>query len=265
MRHTLVEPSIWTIDIETAPLLLHGWSLWEQNFGLEQIQTEWSILSYCAKKLGSSKLVYESTGGRGKKKVRDDKRLMQGIWEILDDADFIIAQNGKKFDIPKINTRLVIHGYGPYSPIRVIDTLEIAKKNFGNTSNKLAWMSQHFTDTPKSDHKRFPGFELWKECLEDNPAAWAEMEKYNKRDVVATEKVYMKLRSWMPHHPSLAVFVEDKDSRCPTCNSKDLQRRGKSVSRVAIYHRYQCLSCGAWSRSRSNDMVKEARKALLTA
>ena len=137
------------IDIETAPLESYTWGIWDQNVGLDQIKTEWSILSYAAKWVGVKEVFFNHTGGRGAKKVRDDKPLMADLWNILDTADIVVAQNGARFDIKKINARLVIHGFGPYSPIRVIDTLSVAKKHFGFTSNKLAWMSKYLTETKK--------------------------------------------------------------------------------------------------------------------
>src|SRR5579885_983063 len=182
------KPRILTLDIETAPLKSYHWGLWDQNIGIEQIDVDWSILAYGAKWLDKPKFIYRDTGGRGESKTRDDAALLDEIALLLDEADLVVAQNGKKFDIKKINTRLIQANIPPYSPIRVIDTQEVAKKHFGFPSNKLAYTSKILTDTPKDDHRKFPGFELWRECLADNPKAWKEMKKYNKRDVIATEK-----------------------------------------------------------------------------
>jgi hypothetical protein len=257
-------PRILVLDIETAPLEGYVWDIWEQNVGLDQIKAEWSILSYCAKWLEEKSLFYEDTGGRGPKKVRDDKRLMKGLWELLDEADIVVAQNGAEFDVKKINARLIVHGYKPYSPIRVVDTFKVAKKHFRFTSNKLAWMSQYLTDTPKSEHKQFPGFELWKECLADNPKAWAEMKKYNQIDVLACEKVYLKQRPWITGHPNVGVYIQDKDPVCPKCKSKHLQQRGYAMSQAGSYTRFQCMECGGWAKGRFTQLAKEVRRGLVT-
>lgn len=258
------DPRVLIIDIETAPLECYTWGIWEQNIGLDQVKEDWSILCYCAKWLGEKKLIFESTGGRGPAKVRDDRRLMRGLASLLEEADIVIGQNGRQFDIKKINARLIIHGHNAYSPIKIIDTLEASKKHFGFTSNKLAYVSEKLTDTPKSEHKSFPGFDLWKECLADNPAAWAEMRKYNQIDVLATEKVYLKQRPWITNHPNLATYIEDKDPRCPKCRSKNMQRRGRAASQVSLYWRWQCMDCSGWARSRFTDLTIDARKALVT-
>lgn len=243
-------PRILTIDIETAPLESYTWGIWEQNVGLDQIKTEWSVLSYAAKWLDNKAVIYADTSGRGPGKIRDDKALVKGIWKLLDEADIIVAQNGARFDIKKINARLVMHGLGPYSPIRVIDTLLVAKKHFAFTSNKLEWQSKYLTDSPKSKHKQFPGFELWLECLKDNPKAWAEMRKYNIRDVVSTEKLYLKQRPWIAQHPNLGTYSARAEASCPKCDSTNIQARGYSVLQQGRYQRYQCQACGGWSRGK---------------
>ena len=253
-----------TLDIETSPILAFVWSLWKQNVGLNQIHTDWSILSFCAKVLGEKAVQYEDTGGRGIGKVRDDSALMKKLWKVLDDADIIIAQNGVSFDIKKINARLIDLGMPPPSPYKVVDTMLEARKIAKFTSNRLAWLSDVLTDIPKSDHKKFPGFTLWTECLADNPAAWAEMRKYNVIDVKATELVYLKLRPYVIGHPNLAAYTDATDAQCPKCASTDLQKRGTSLTQSGSYPRYQCNSCGGWSRGRYTDNSIKKRRSLLS-
>jgi hypothetical protein len=242
-------PRIATCDIETAPLESYHWGLFDQNIGLEQIKVDWSILAYCFKWLNDPKPVYADTGGRGKKHVRNDKPLLKGLWELLDATDILIVQNGARFDVPKINSRLFAEGYGPYSPIRIIDTLTVNKRYFGHTSNKLAWVSK-YTDQKKSEHRKFPGFDLWLQCLADNPEAWAEMRDYNIKDVLATEQLYLKQRPWIANHPNLNVYHETLGN-CPKCHSSNIQKRGICVTNTGKHARYQCQDCGGWSRGKT--------------
>lgn len=257
-------PKIVTLDIETAPLQSYHWGLWDQNIGLEQVQTEWTILSYSAKWLGQTKVIYSDTGGGGVKNVRNDASLLKQIWEILNEADIVVVQNGKEFDIKKINARLLMAGFQPYSPIKIVDTMVVSKKHFGFTSNKLAWLSSNLCKTPKSEHKKFPGFELWKECLKDNPEAWAEMKKYNCIDTLATEELYLKLRPWIEGHPNVQNYSDNEKEACPKCGSESVQKRGFALTQTGKYHRYVCKSCGGWSRSRFSLNTVEKSKKLLT-
>lgn len=258
-------PRIVTLDIETAPLQSYHWGLWEQNIGLDMIGEEWTILSFSAKWLGEKKVQYFDTGGRGVAKVRDDGDLLQKLWGVLDEADIVVTQNGKSFDIKKINARMLMKGMKPYSPIKVVDTKLIAKSRFSFTSNKLEWMSSHLTNTKKSKHKLYPGFELWTECLRDNPKAWAEMKKYNCLDTVATEELYLTMLPWVEGHPNVAIYSAAETVACPKCGSTDVQKRGSSYTQSGEYHRFQCKSCGGWARSRYTVNTKEKRKTLLSS
>lgn len=256
-------PKTLIIDIETAPLESFTWGLWDQNVGLEQIKTEWSILSFSAKWLGDKQVVYKDTGGKGVAKVRDDTDLLKDLWKLLDEADIVIAQNGQAFDIKKINARMLMAGMKPYSPIKIVDTMLVSKKHFAFTANKLAWLSDHLTQAKKSEHKLFPGFELWKECLKDNPKAWAEMKKYNCLDVVATEELYLKLLPWVEGHPNVAAYTGDLKLACPKCGSKNVHKQGKTFTQTGEFDRYHCKDCGGWSRSRYTLNSKAKRQALL--
>lgn len=254
-----MKAKIVTLDIETAPLTSYHWGLFDETIGLEQIQQEWSILSFSAKWLDSSKVIFRHTGGRGVGKVRDDRALLAALWKILDEADLVVAQNGKKFDLPKINARMAMHGIGPYSPVRVIDTCLAAKRFFGFTSNKLAWLSRHLTDSPKSSHRAFPGFEMWTECLKDNAAAWRAMGAYNRQDVIATEKLYLRLRPWIEGHPNVVTYADTSGLACPKCGSSRLNSNGFRTNQTGRYRRFQCQDCGGWAFERST----KRRKTLL--
>lgn len=251
-----------TIDIETAPIESYHWGLWDQNIGLSMVKVDWTILSFSAKWLDSKAVLHWNTGGRGKHRVRDDKHVLDELWKILDQADVVVVQNGRAFDIKKINARLLFHGFKPYSPIKVIDTFASAKKHFDFTSNSLEWLSKHLCETKKSEHKQFPGFTLWAECLKDNPAAWKEMQKYNDIDVLAAEQLYLKLRPWIEDHPNLAVFSSGEEVVCPKCGC-EVKKDGFAYTMTGKYQQYQCKSCGAWARSRYTLNTKTKRESIL--
>lgn len=50
----LTGPRVLLFDIETAPIIAHVWSLWENNVSLNQIVSDWHVLSWSAKWLGDS-------------------------------------------------------------------------------------------------------------------------------------------------------------------------------------------------------------------
>jgi DNA polymerase elongation subunit (family B) len=260
----MATPKILTLDIETTPLRSYHWGLFDQNIGLDMIETEWSILSFAAKWLGKREVIYADTSGRGVKNVRNDKKVAGQLWKLLDKADIIVAQNGVSFDIKKINARLIMLGYGPYSPVRVIDTLRAARANFKFTSNKLEWQSRYLTNAPKSKHKKFPGIELWLECMKDNAAAWAELKRYNIQDVRATEKLYLRQRPWITNHPNMSTYDLTGNVTCPKCDGARLQMQGIRVLQAGVYQRFQCQDCGGWARGKILMNSKDVRKVKLS-
>jgi transposase-like protein len=260
---------ILTLDIETSPIVANVWGLWKQNVGLNQIICDWSILSFTAKWLHEPNALYQDCRGQGASVagqdlgVRNDSHLLFTLRDLLDEADIVVTQNGVSFDNPKIMSRFMIADILPPSPFRNIDTMLEAKKIARFTSNRLAWLSEVLTDTPKDEHKQFPGFELWTECLKDNPAAWEEMEKYNVQDVFATEAVYLKLRPYIQNHPNVAAYDADDSTRCPKCGSADLEKRGERRTNAGLYQQYLCKSCGGYSSYRYTQNTLAKRKSLL--
>lgn len=260
----MTNPRIVTLDIETSPIVAYVWSLWKQNVGLNQIVEDWSILSFCYKWIDEKRVHYKDCRGQADK-VRDDHHLLLALHKVLDEADIIVAQNGKKFDMRKINARFLIAGLPPPSPYKVVDTMLEARAIAAFTSNRLEWLSAVLTDEPKSKHDKFPGFVLWTECLADNLAAWKEMEKYNIVDVRATEKLYLKLRPYIQGHPNIGNYRDDDEKvSCPKCGSHKVQKRGKARTQTGVYDRYQCTDCGGWSRSRYTLNTKGKRLSLLS-
>jgi DNA polymerase elongation subunit (family B) len=256
------KPRVLLVDIETAPILGYVWSIWEQNVGLNQIKSDWHLLSWAAKWLGDkpNKTMYMDQ--RNAKNISDDSGILKGIWKLLDEADVIITQNGKAFDQKKLNARFIMNGFKPPSSFKHIDTRQIAKSKFAFTSNKLEYMTDKLcTKYKKLKHSKFSGFELWSECLAGNLKAWKEMEKYNKYDVLSLEELYLKLQPW---DNSLNYNLYD-DSIVPTicgCGSTEFHKNGYAYSSVGKHQRFSCKSCGAEVRGKTNLFSKDKKSSL---
>jgi uncharacterized protein YprB with RNaseH-like and TPR domain len=247
-------------DIETSPILGNVWSLWQQNVGLNQIQQDWYVLSYAAKWQHKDEVIYEDKSKSWDSE--DDSELLKGIWKLLDEADIVIGQNSKRFDEKKLNARFILNGMKPPSSYRSIDTLEIAKRHFGFTSNKLEYMSHKLCKKYKKlNHGKFAGFELWRQCLAGNPEAWAEMEDYNKHDVLALEELYEILRPWYKAHPNLNIYHNETNNYC-TCGASDWEHSGYHYTNLSKFDRFQCKACGAEVRGRVNLLPANKRENL---
>lgn len=240
-------------------MLSYVWKLWDENIGLNQIVSDWYVISWAAKWYGSDEIMYRDQ--RKAKHIEDDARLLKEVWALLDEADIVVTQNGKRFDQKKLNARFVLHGMRPPSSYRHIDTYQIAKKHFAFTSNKLEYMTDKLcTKHKKLTHKEFPGFELWRECLKGNPKAWAEMETYNKHDVLSLEELYTKLRPW-DGSINFDVYHEHLFNHC-RCGADDWQKWGFAFTNTGKFQRFQCKKCGAETRSKENLLPKLKRTSL---
>lgn len=255
----MTAPKIVTLDIETFPNLVYTWGLFKQMVGINQIVRDWSVASMCWKWLGDKKTHYIDCEAD----PTNDRLILDQCWAVLDNADIVVGQNSKHFDIRKLNARFIEAGMPPPSPYKQVDTMTAARSVAMFTSNRLEWLSKHLTDVPKDKHKAFPGFDLWSECLKGNPKAWAAMRKYNPIDVRATEKLYLKLRPWIVSHPNVAILVNDGKAHCPKCGSTKLQKRGHYTTQVGVYNRFRCGGCGGWSRDRYTQNTIEQRRLLL--
>lgn len=257
-------PKVLSLDIETSPIEGRVWGLFKQNVGLNQIIKDWNILSFCAKWLHSDEVIYKDL--RDADNIADDTELVRELWDLLDEADIVIAQNGKRFDVPKINARFVMLGLKPPSPYKVIDTLLMAKQQFGFTSKKLEYMTDKLCTTKKRKHEKFPGMELWNQCLAGNLEAWEEMRLYNIDDVVSMEELYLIMRPWYVGHPNVAIYFKDDEPtlRCPKCGSDHVKVDGFTFTQAGKYERVHCQDCGGWSRGRYTLNSMEERRVQLS-
>lgn len=257
----LSKPKVLIFDIETAPILGYVWGLWENNLGLNQVKSDWHILSWAAKWLGDpvSKTMYKDQ--RHAKKIENDKDLLKGIWELLDEADIVITQNGKSFDQKKLNARFILNGMSPPSSYRHIDTKQLAKKHFAFTSNKLEYMTDKLcVKYKKIKHSKFGGFELWTQCLAGNMKAWKEMEKYNKYDVLSLEELYNKLAPW-DNTIDFNVYHETEKKVC-NCGSFSFRNKGYIYSNTGKFTRHVCNACGRETKGKVNLFTKDKKAAL---
>lgn len=249
------------LDIETAPIIASVWRIWDQNISLGQIKSDWHLLSFAAKWLGEKRVIYQDQSSTFA--IENDRKLLVSIHKLLNEAEVVIGHHGKKFDLPAINARLITSGFEPPSPYKIIDTREIAARHFRFTSNKLEFLSGILCKKKKITHRKFAGFELWKECLAGNPKAWAEMRRYNIRDVEALEELYIKLRPWQVNAPNFGLYDEKESPFCPKCGSENVSRNGVICLAVGKYQRFKCGDCGGWARAAKPVNTAEKRASLL--
>jgi len=249
-------------DIETTPMEVFVWGLIGNKYiNHDNIINDWNVLSWSAKWLCDSKVMSDIQ--RSDEAIeRDDKRVLNGIWKLIDQADIVITQNGNAFDIKKLNTRFKINGYPPPSSFQSIDTLLVAKRNFAFSSNKLDYMSKIMIRRGKIE----TNFDLWRNCLLGDKKALKKMQKYNEEDVRLLEEVYIELRPWIKSHPNVGIYIDGEAKACPTCGSENIRRNGSYyTTTVNQYQSYSCNNCGSHCRELKGIRTLNERQSLMRA
>lgn len=242
---------ILVFDIETSPIQAFVWSLWKQNVSTQAIIDDWFMLTWSAKWLFEDEIMSDRLTGK-EALEKNDKRIVQSLRDLLDEADIVIAHNGQKFDIKKLNTRILMNDIKQYSPFQMIDTLLHARKQLAFSSNKLDYLGEQLGVGRKVAHQ---GFEMWERCYNGEDQALIEMEEYNRGDVTLLEDVYLKLRSYIKPHPNLGLFINDDTEVCPACGSDDLEFGGTYATSVNTYQAYRCKCCDSQGRSRKSSSI----------
>tara|TARA_R110000823_G_C15952958_1_gene502541 strand:+ start:19430 stop:20413 length:984 start_codon:yes stop_codon:yes gene_type:complete len=267
-QRLLGAPKVLVFDIETAPCLSYHWGLWQQNIGLNMMVRDWAVISWSAKWVGEDEVMYQDCRGHFDGSALsihsdiNDAAILESIWRLLNDADIVVTQNGKKFDVKKLNARFLHHGMRPPSSYKHIDTLQIAKRHFAFTSNKLEYMTDRFcTKYKKLKHGKFPGFELWKQCQLGNHEAWDEMEEYNQYDVLSLEELVFVLAPWSNQIPNLDMYHNENENVC-FCGNHEWEHTGYAYTNLSKFDKFACTNCGAEKRGRINLLTKEKRVSL---
>lgn len=262
------KPTIIVWDIETSYSLAATFNFFQTTIPHDNILRDWNLLSVAWKKLGENKVHVETVPATA---TCDDAHLCQLVQEITDEADCLIHHNGDRFDIKKLNARIIYNGLQPIKNMpKCYDTLKIARNNFAFSSNRLDYIAKFLgypgkVDTPKG---------MWLDLLIDmqEKAGYSEayvdkllrsMAKYNKNDVAITEYVFKTLNGYIttPWLDSL-YYVEDdvkdkasnyvcKNPECPSVGKSNILLRGHLQQASGRYkRRYTCKDCGKWFLSK---------------
>lgn len=251
------------IDIETTFNIGLHFGNYNQNLGVDHKVRDSHLLSY-AYAWNDGDVVSEVLDA---KTIQDDVirsiveqdaftdidyDMVLKIWSILDNAAVIVAQNGKSFDIKRINSYFLKYDLPLPSPYKVYDTLSVAKKMFNMSFKSLKFLAQYLGVTQKIDNS---GVDLWKSCT----LGWSqddldEMEMYNRGDIETLREVYYKLLKYDNDSVNMALYSDSgSDSLCPTCGSHNVSPLGKQcATNKRKYEVYRCGDCQSLLRGNTS-------------
>lgn len=256
-------PKILVLDVETLPLHARLFGLFKQRIPHTNI-IEGKDICCCS---WAAKWLYEpvvmgDVVTPEEAVAHNDKRIMESLWPLLEEAGIVIGHNGKNFDIRLINSRFIDHRIKPTTPYQVIDTLKESQKIFRTTSHRLDYLGKFLFNKGKLE----TDFGLWVKCDEGDQESLDYMMKYNKEDVLLLEEVYNEMKPYFTGHPNLALHSHSTDRECPYCESTNLLPTDQYyVTPAGRYSVLRCGDCGGISRLRTSDLTKEERNSLIVS
>ena len=254
----LKHPKILLIDIETAPAHGRFWQPFKTTIQHYQVTKPWFMICWASMWLGQDNVISDCV--TPKEAInRDDKRVSESVWGLINEADVLIAHNLVKFDRRKLYARFIQNKLPKPKDARLIDTLTQAQKQFAFLYHKLDYLNSIFSLRMKED----TDYQLWIDCEAGETEALAYMLHYCESDIKALEDLYITLRPWMTSHPNLGLYVDDDNPMCPHCMSTKIIEDGVYTTNVSMFVAYRCLKCGATPRGRKTLVSKEKRDGLL--
>ena len=260
-RLTPKKPRVLFIDLETSADIVACFGRFKQNLGEKNIVHQGNQIICAAWKFIEDSSVHTSRSSFSDFKIdmQSEKYLLERIYATFKETDVVVIHNAG-FDLGTIQHRMLEHGMGVLPKVKVIDTLQIAKKYLKLRSNKLDSITKYFGLSNKIENS---GIDFWIKVQQGDEQAMQTMLAYNVGDITALEAVYT---TFVPLNQgtSLAPMMPLDSKHCTSCGSTHVHPTGRTISTsLSMFSEYECNECGAKMRDRVNVLSKEQRKNLL--
>lgn len=219
-----------TIDIETLPGTYRAYvdKWWKAQMRKEVAPVKLASLGYKYHHLAKIHVIayweYETY-----------EDFLKAVWDVLDNCEFIVGHNAKKFDLRQLHSFFAAHGF-PKPRCKVIDTLTIVRREFRLPMYKLKYVADYFGVGQKIETG---GDVLWFEVEEGNEAARKHFIKYNANDVRITELLFKKLQELgYAKLPGERVLFR---GACIRCGGTEYKLYGNKTMHDGVWKYVQCL------------------------
>jgi len=212
----------------------------------------------------------------------DEAEMVRKFDAIINEADLVIGKNSHRFDNKHVNAQRLffdLPAIGNWVE-KSEDLEQMLRKNFNVQSQSLDYWSKqlgiggkikmskdsHWTPLAqgrlldliahKMDSVPVGALDAVSKILfnttylnakKDYRKALAEMEKYNKKDVMDTAKVLQKVLPHVKMKFNYGAFIsaqqDDGVLRCRQCASTDVQKNGYRFVAAKRHQRFVCKSC----------------------
>lgn len=198
--------------------------------------------------------------GAFKKDPLDDTYVLRKMWDVLDDADIIVAHNAT-FDRGWIEGRFMDLGWKQPSKYYVYCTYQTLH-GLNGVSKKLDYLSQKLIGTEKVKHEGLP---LWVGCQNGDVESFEKMEAYNIGDIYDTlYKVFCRTAPYVRRNKCIDLAGEGLFCTLTGDELTEMKEPYKNRLTGLLYHRYENKKYGFVYRDRYNIRSKKAGLGYIT-
>ena len=259
------------VDIETSLIELYSFRLGMQQPNIESLK-EGSQTKLLTAAWGSWWDLYNggaeyvhSVGNHHRKQAfnkdpLDDTYVLRKLWQVLDDADIIVAHNAA-FDRGWIEGRFMDLGWKKPSKYYVYCTYQTLH-GLNGVSKKLDYLSHKLIGTEKVKHEGLP---LWIGCQNGDVESFEKMEAYNIGDIYDTlYKVFMRTALYV--NRTKCIDLAGTGVFCSVTGDPLVKQEEPYRNRLTglLYHTYVNEKYNLEYRDRYNVRSKKANSGYIT-
>jgi uncharacterized protein YprB with RNaseH-like and TPR domain len=230
-------------DIETAPMMAFLWSLRTHGYVNQKMLVHDKFMFSWAAKWSDDTEMMSAVLGPKEARDQNDRRIVKSLAKLMKQADYVVAHNGDRFDLPVVNARIAANRLEPLGSTQTLDTLKISRQalGVGVASHSLDYLTGFFG----LERKYETGLELWKQCYHGHGPSLQQMSEYNRQDVNILEQLFWELVPYAKRLPRLVDMTAWRDDQhCPVCGSAE-RRKIRKPHRTPVnnFPQFRCGNC----------------------
>ncbi|MEM3169713.1 MAG: ribonuclease H-like domain-containing protein [Candidatus Nitrosotenuis sp.] len=129
-----------------------------------------------------------------RRKLWDDRKVVEKIKTVLESADILVSYNGRRFDIPFINSRLLYHGFSALKKQRHIDLYWIIKYKYKLHRDSLKAVEDFFFET-KQPLKTPVTPVHWNKAAAGVKTSLEYVKRHCLNDVLLLERLFFSVKN----------------------------------------------------------------------
>jgi predicted PolB exonuclease-like 3'-5' exonuclease len=223
-------------DLELSKALFWAWGTGKQFLSADQLIEPQKIISLHWS-WEDEEEVHNMDWGLDK---QCDKAIVKKIIKLFDQADEIVAHNGRKFDLKKVYGRAMFHNVKMASDYhhKMLDTMLMVKSVAYLPSYSLKFCCKHFNLPLKLSSG---GSETWDLVqFHKDQKALDHLLHYGDGDIVSMKALFHYIRPYTKHKTHYAVLRGDEKFNCPECGKLSHYKQMRTTAAGTIQHRMQC-------------------------